>query len=107
MPSGAIWLVLQACNDMPGESDEYVRDAAIARQTRLPLSEVRYCIESLDNQGLVRSARLTDGLKVQITAEGRLFLSQRRRFAGETQGFDAETGSIKVVPKGLRSFDED
>src|SRR5262249_40038996 len=66
----------------------------------------RDCIESLDDQVYVRSVRLTDGLKVQITAEGRLFLSQRKKFPEEIKGQEAEPGSIKVVSKGLRSYDE-
>src|SRR3954465_3194562 len=106
MQNGALRLVLQACNDLPAESDGYLRDVQIARQTRLRLTEVRDCIESLDDRGYVRSARLTDGLKVQITAEGRLFLSQRSRFPEVAEGGRSERGAIQVVPKGLRSYDE-
>jgi DNA-binding IclR family transcriptional regulator len=80
MPSGAIRLVLQACHEMVSESDGWVLDADLARQTGLLLPEVRNCIESLDDQGYLRSARLTDELKAQITAEGRLFLSSESVF---------------------------
>src|SRR3954453_12261863 len=107
MPNGALRLVLQACNDLPAESDGYLRDVQIARQTRLRLSEVRDCIECLDDRGFLRSARLTDGLKVQITAEGRLFLSQRRGFPEESSGGREESGTIRVGPEGQRSDDED
>ncbi len=100
MEIGALRLVLQACNSVPGDSDDWLLDDAIARQTRLQLSEVRNCIESLDDRGLVRSARLTDGLKVQITAEGRLFLSQRRRFPEEIRGNEAEKGSAQTPGSG-------
>jgi hypothetical protein len=106
MEIGTIRLVLQACNELPGDPDGWLLDAAIAQKTRLRLPEVRDCIESLDDQGYLRSARLTDGLNVQITAEGRLFLSQRRRFPEETKGDQPEPVAIKVVPKGLRSYDE-
>ncbi len=106
MPSGAIRLVLQACKDVHGVSDGFILDAEIARQTGLHVAEVRDCIEALDGRGFVGLARLNDSLKAQITPEGRLFLSQRRRFPEETKGEEAEPTRIKVVPKGLRSFDE-
>lgn len=86
MPSGqggALGLVLQACRDIPGEPDGFILAATIAQQTGLRLPEVQGCIEILDDQGYVRSVRLLDGIKVQITAEGRLFLSQRKRLPVE------------------------
>jgi eukaryotic-like serine/threonine-protein kinase len=104
MEIGAIRLVLQACYDLPGDSDSWLLDAAIAQRTRLGVSEVRHCIESLDDQGFVRSARLTEGLSAQITAEGRLFLSQRRHFSEETRAERAEPSRIRIVRRGLRSF---
>jgi hypothetical protein len=76
---------------MPGESDGFLSDAAIAQQTGLQLSEVRDCIKSLDDQGYVLSARLIDGFKVQITAKGRLFLSQRRSFPKERENAPSES----------------
>lgn len=106
MQSGPLRLVLQACNRTPGEADGWISDAAVARLTDVRLPEVRDCIESLDDRGYVRSARTTDGLKVQITAEGRLFLSQRRRFPDEAERGKVEPAKVEVVPKGLRSYDE-
>ena len=33
MPSGAMRLVLQACNDLPGDSAGFVTDGQVAKQT--------------------------------------------------------------------------
>ncbi len=106
MQIGALRLVLQACNEMPVESDGWLLDAFIAQKTGLELTEVRDCIESLDLRGYVSLVRVTDGLKSHITSDGRLFLSQRMRFPEETKGDQPEPAAIKIVPKGLRSFDE-
>ena len=105
MPSGPQLLVLQACNDVPGDPAGFVDEAEIADRTRLQLRDVRDCIESLDEKGYVTSARLTDRYKARITAEGRLVLRQHRPFPDEPGGFREEQHPVKVVPKGLRSFD--
>ena len=105
MPSGLQLLVLQASTDLPGDSAGFVQDIEIAEQTGISLTEVRYCLEGLEGDRLVSLARLEDRYKALITAEGRLVLSQCRPFSpgpNETQG---GRRSIKVVPKGLRSFD--
>ena len=52
MPSGPQLLVLQACNDVPGDPAGFVDEAEIADRTRLQLRDVRDCIESLDEKGL-------------------------------------------------------
>jgi hypothetical protein len=85
MPSGAIRIFLQECDDMLGESDGFILDATIAQKTRLQLSEVRDCLENLDTNKMVELVRLIDGLKVRITTDGRLFLIQRRRFLEESR----------------------
>jgi hypothetical protein len=95
MQFGALRLVLQACKDMASEPDGWFMDDAIAGQTHLPLTDVRDCIESLEDEKFVRSARLTDGMKVQITAQGRLFLSQRRPFQDE---WHVRSGEDKQSP---------
>ena len=106
MPSGPQLLVLQACNDVPGDPAGFVDEAEIADRTRLQLRDVRDCIESLDEKGYVTSARLTDRYKARITADGRQVLRQHRPFADEPGGFREEQHPVKVVPKGLRAFDE-
>jgi hypothetical protein len=105
MLSGAIRRVLQACNITPGGTHGWLLDAEIAQQTDLRLPDVRDCIESLSERGYVTVVRLTGNLSVEITAEGRLFLSQRERFPDEMEGDQRKNEPIRVVPKGLRSYD--
>ena len=106
MLSGHQLLVLQACNDLPGDSAGFVDEAEIADRTRLQLRDVRDCIESLDEKGYLTSARLTDRYKARITADGRQVLRQHRPFPDEPSGSRNEQQPVKVVPKGLRAFDE-
>jgi hypothetical protein len=84
-------------------------DSSIATDAGLLIEEVRDSILSLQKDGYVTAVRLAnpDCLKVQITEQGRLALSQSRPFlARQDDGHSEEKGSIKIVPKGLRSFDE-
>ena len=106
MLSGPQLLVLQACNDLPGDPAGFVDEADIADRTRLQLRDVRDCIESLHEKGYITAARLTDRYKARITAEGRLALRQIGPFPDETGGVRKEQHPVKVVPKGLRAFDE-
>ena len=107
MPTGTPVLVLQACGNMPGESDGWLLDTTIAEQTGISLANVRDSIESLHAEKLVEAARLTDGLKIRATVQGRLFLQQWRPFPRENQAEGAPPPRIKVIPKGLRSYDRD
>ena len=107
MLSGNQLLVLQACNDLPGDSAGFVDEAEIADCTQLQLRDVRDCIESLHEKGNLASARLTDRYTARITADGRQVLRQHRPFPDdEPSGSRNEQPSVKVVPKGLRAFDE-
>jgi eukaryotic-like serine/threonine-protein kinase len=106
MASGHQFLVLQACNDLPGDSAGFVDEAEIADRTRLQLRDVRDCIESLDEKGYLNSARLTDCYMARITADGRQVLRQHRPFPDEPSGSRDKQQQVKVIPKGLRAFDE-
>src|SRR5512135_2862766 len=54
MASGQQLLVLQACNDLPGDSAGFVDEAEIAARTRLQLRDVRDCIAA--TQTILRRA---------------------------------------------------
>ena len=100
-------LVLQACRDLPKDQYDNVHDDEIARETRLPLPDVKAVLESLDGRELVSKVRLSDDhYAAQITSNGILELSQRSPLPDGSKKDRIEAIPIKVVPKGLRSFDK-
>ena len=100
-------LVLQACRDLPKDQYDNVHDNEIARETRLPLPDVKAVLESLDGRELVSKVRLSDDhYAAQITSNGILELSQRSPLPDGSKKNRIEAIPIKVVPKGLRSFDK-
>ena len=99
-------LVLQACRDLPKDQYDNVHDDEIARETRLPLPDVKAVLESLDGRELVSKVRLSDDhYAAQITSNGILELSQRSPLPDGSKKDRIEAIPIKIVPKGLRSFD--
>ncbi len=100
--------VLIACEDAASEPSGAVHDADIARHTRMPISDVRDYLESLEFAGLVERVRVEnpDGFRVLITAKGRIELGKLRFSRGNSKEKQSESTAIKIVPKGLRSFDE-
>ena len=99
-------LVLQACRDLPKDQYDNVHDDEIARETRLPLPDVKAVLESLDGRELVSKVRLSDDhYAAQITSNGILELSQRSPLPDGSKKNRIEAIPIKIVPKGLRSFD--
>jgi hypothetical protein len=99
-------LVLQACRDLPKDQFDNVHDDEIARETRLPLPDVKAVLESLDGRELVSKVRLSDDhYAAQITSNGILELSQRSPIPEGSKKSRIEAIPIKIVPKGLRSFD--
>ena len=100
-------LVLQACRDLPKDRYDNVHDDEIARETRLPLPDVKAVLESLDGRELVSKVRLSDDhYAAQITSNGILELSQRSPLPDGSKKNRIEAIPIKVVPKGLLSFDK-
>ena len=100
------YLVLQACRDLPKDQYDNVHDDEIARETRLPLPDVKAVLESLDGRELVSKVRLSDDhYAAQITSNGILELSQRSPLPDGSKKERIEAIPIKIVPKGLLSFD--
>ena len=100
-------LVLQACRDLPKDQYDNVHDDEIARETRLPLPDVKAVLESLDGREFVSKVRLSDDhYAARITSKGIVELSQRSPLANESKRSRGEAKPIKIVPKGLRSFDK-
>ena len=93
--------VLRVCND---NRPKDVPDREIAQQAGLSLEEVRNCLVILAGDKLVDMVRKTDHVTAHITPNGELSVSQYRPFP-EEQTRTPEEGLVKVVPKGLRSYD--
>ena len=107
MLDGPERLVLQACWDLPKDQYGNVDDAQISQATRLPMPDVKTILECLEEKGFVSKVRLTTGqYAAQITPKGILELSQRP-LPDESKRSGEAPRTIKVVPKGLRSYDKD
>ena len=107
MPSATERMVLQACRDLPKDEYTNVHDDEIARETHLPLQDVRTVLQYLEGEDLVTKAELETGqYAAQITHKGILALG-RAPLLDESKRSREGPRTIKVVPKGLRSFDRD
>ena len=105
---GTELLILQACNRVAADEYGFVLDADLARHTQIPITDVRDCLESLEQNGFISLVRLEnpDGLKAKVEAKGRTELSKRMPFQEEPKKKQGQASPIKIVPKGLRSYDE-
>lgn len=100
-------LVLQACRDLPKDQYGNVHDDEIAQETQLSEDDVKAVLGCLDDYGLVTKVPLTnDQYAAQITSKGCLELSHRPPRTDKSKRSPREAIPIKVVPKGLRSFDK-
>ena len=95
--------ILEACLKSQANASEFVDEVRVAELTGLSLKDLRYCLVSMQEDGLVSLVRGVDGYKILITAQGRLSL--RSRYL--TSELAIGGGYVKIVPKGLRSFDAD
>src|SRR5271157_4957567 len=82
----------------------YVDDSKIAEIAYLSIEEVRDCLETLEGKECVQRSVGMGGHSAYITAKGRQEL-RRSPIVGDDRG-ESTPRRIKVVPKGLRSFDE-
>ena len=79
----------------------YVDDSKIAEIAHLPIEEVRDCLETLEAKECVERSPVVGGYSAYITAKGRQELRRSQVIIGDER---AES-PLKIVPKGLRSFD--
>src|SRR5271157_1081172 len=84
----------------------YVDDSKIAEIAYLSIEEVRDCLETLEGKECVQRSIGVGGHSAYITAKGRLELRRSQVIVGDDRD-ESTPRRIKVVPKGLRSFDED
>jgi len=80
----------------------YVDDSKIAQIADLCITDVRDCLETLEEKECVQRSLGVGGQSAYITAKGRQELRRSPVISGEKR---AES-PLKIVPKGLRSFDE-
>ena len=101
---GSERLILQAILDCPKDSAGYVEGSKIAEATRTSLQDVEAWLITLEGKGFVEWAQQIGGFSAHATPRGVLAL---RRTSTEhvSRVRDHLQTTVKVVPKGLRSFD--
>ena len=104
----ATLVIFRACQELSDDQDRGVLDAHIAEHTKMPREDVRNHLRHLEEEGCVSLFRVEqpDGLKAVITPKGRTELSTLGLLGNGPRTTLAKQKLIKVVPKGLRSFDE-
>ena len=85
-----------------GSQAGYVDDSKITKIAYLSIEEVRDCLETLEEKECVQRSLGVGGHSAYITAKGRQELRRSQVIVGD--GTRAKS-PLKVVPKGLRSFD--
>ena len=97
--------ILQAIADIPKDPNGYVSDSEIASFTGFRIEDLKDSLYSLSELGLISLVRVESGLKVTLEAHGTLEL---RAYLANRQQKEVRSGisSSKVVPKGMRQFDE-
>src|SRR5271166_2549730 len=79
----------------------YVEDSKIAEIAYLCIEEVRDCLETLEGKECVQRSVGVGGHSAYITAKGRQELRRTQAIIGD----ERVESPLKIVPKGLRSFD--
>src|SRR5271157_3541565 len=88
-------------HEQGGSQAGYVDDSQIAEIADLSIEEVRDCLETLAEKECVQRSVGVGGHSAYLTAKGRLELRRSQVIIGDER---AES-PLKIVPKGLRSFD--
>ena len=81
----------------------YVDDSKIAEIADLSIEEVRDCLETLEEKECVQRSIGVGGHSAYITAKGRQELRRSQVIIGDED--ERAESPLKIVPKGLRSFD--
>ena len=101
-------VIFRACQELSDDQDRGVLDADVAQHTKMLQEDVRNHLRHLKEEGFIDLFRVEqpDGLKAVITSKGWTELSTLGPLGNGPRTTLAEQKFIKVVPKGLRSFDE-
>ena len=97
-------LILQIIVDSPKNSAGYVEDTRIAIASKTSLQDVQNWLETLESKGFVERAKQIGGFSAYVTAKGKQVLGLTSTDQVSRVSDSSQT-PIKVVPKGLRSFD--
>ena len=102
-------LILKEWDHAPDGLLSPIHDADLARLTKTPPFDLRNHLESMEQEGLIERVRVEnpDGFKVLTTALGRTELSKLRLSQDQSGKDVVKPTAIKVVPKGLRSYEEE
>ena len=103
---GSERLIVQTIVDSPKDSAGYVEDTRIAIASKISLQDVQNWLETLEGKGFVERAKRTEGFSAHLTAKGARALSYSSTDQ-VSRASDSSQTPIKVVPKGLRSYDKD
>src|SRR5271157_3605037 len=91
-------------HEQDGSQAGYVDDSKIAEIAHLPIEEVRDCLETLEAKECVERSPVVGGYSAYITARGRQELRRLPVIIGDEE--ERVESPLKIVPKGLRSYDE-
>jgi hypothetical protein len=107
MPTAGERLILAACHEMSAQGFGFTLDSEISKRTGATVALVRDYLLGLDREELVDLVPLEDGgLKASVTPKGRQELAKgRKNLHGQPPLADGRS-PLKIVPKGLRAFDE-
>src|SRR5271157_5506442 len=101
MSTGSEQMVLAECDELADHGQGFVLDSDIARKTGIALGTVQNCLLGLGRDGYVDLVRLEDGhFKASVTPRG------RQELPTVNPPSPPPPPPPKVVPKGLRSFDD-
>src|SRR5271157_3743936 len=101
---GSERLILQIIVDSPKNSAGYVKDTRIAIASKTSLQDVQNWLETLESKGFVERAKQIGGFSAYVTAKGKQVLGLTSTDQVSRVSDSSQT-PIRVVPKGLLSFD--
>ncbi len=107
MPTRSELLVLATCDELAGHGYGVVLDSDIAGRIQMGLEIVRDRLRGLDREGFVDLVPLGNGtIKASVTPRGREELAKDEVGFGTPAPTLHLINQVKVVPKGLRAYDE-
>ena len=98
--------ILQAIADIPKDLNGFVTDLDISRITGFRIEDIIESLYSLADLGLVSLVKVESGVKVILEPQGRIELTAHLAKYQQREA-KLSISSPRIIPKGLRAFDED